>query len=155
MIYKICFRLLIGAALLLQWKHGISQDTQGRVTLDLKQASMANVLQEVERQSGYRFYYDTADLDTTKIDIRVQQEPFYKVLDEIFSGTGLGYSIDRRHEVFIAKGGVVDTGLPPGFFDVTMPDKSAPAAGDTVRDYLEEVGKPVIATIEKDRKSVV
>jgi len=148
MIYKICFRLLIGAALLLRWEHGISQDTQGRVTLDLKQASMANVLREVERQSSYRFYYDTADLDTTKIDIRVQQEPFYKVLDEIFSGTGLGYSIDRHHEVFIAKGGVVDTGLPPGFFDVTMPDKSAPAAGDTVRDYLEEVGKPVIATLE-------
>ena len=69
MIYKICFRLLIGAALLLQWEHGISQDTQGRVTLDLRQVSMAHFLEEVERQSGYRFFYDTVDLDTTKIDI--------------------------------------------------------------------------------------
>jgi len=148
MIYKICCRLLIGAALLLQWKHGISQDTQGRVTLDLKQVSMAHFLEEVERQSGYRFYYDTVDLDTTKIDINVQQEPFYKVLDEVFSGTGISYSIDRHHEVFIAKGGTVDTGLPPGFFDATIPDKSGLAVGDTVKDYLEEVGKPVVATLE-------
>jgi hypothetical protein len=148
MIYKICCRLLVGAALLLQWEHGITQDTPGRVTLDLKQVSMAHFLEEVERQSGYRFFYDTVDLDTTKIDINVQQEPFYKVLDEVFSGTGLSYSIDRHHEVFIAKGGLVDTGLPPGFFDVTIPDKSAQAAGDTVRDYLEEVGKPVVATLE-------
>src|ERR1700761_7676008 len=95
MIYKICFRLLIGVSLLLQWQRGISQDTTGRVTLDLKQASMGDVLKEVERQSGYRLYYDTADLDTSKIDIHVQQESFYKVLDQVFSGTGISYSIDR------------------------------------------------------------
>jgi hypothetical protein len=44
--------------------------------------------------------------------------------------------------------GLVDTGLPPGFFDPTIPEKGALAAGDTVRDYLEEVGKPVVATLE-------
>jgi len=140
--------LLIFAGLVLPWKRGISQDSLGRVTLDLKQVSMGDFLKEVERQSGYRLYYDTADLDTAKIDVHALREPFNKVLDEVFSGTGIAYSIDRRHEVFIAKGEVVDTGLPPGFFEAKMPDKSSAAAGDTTHDYLEEVGKPIVATIE-------
>jgi CarboxypepD_reg-like domain/TonB-dependent Receptor Plug Domain len=149
MKYKTCFRLLTFACLLLPGIRSLGQEQQhDRVTVDLHQSSIVDFLKELERQTGYRFYYDTADFDSTKIDIRAENQPFYKVLDETFSGTGINYSVDRHRQVFIAKGEAIHTDLPPGFFDKTITDTAALAAGDTIRDYLEEAGKRPVATLE-------
>ena len=116
------------------------------LTLDLHHVSYDDLLKEMERQSGYRFFYDTADLDTAKIDIHVQARPLSAVLQSVFEGTGISFSVDRYHHVFIARGDAINTGLPQGYFDKADPGR--PAAGDTIRDYLEEVGKTQVATIE-------
>src|SRR5882757_9936022 len=71
------------------------------VTVHLTQSRFADVLQELEKQSGYRFFYDTAELDTTKIDLNVERVPLEKVLDQVFSGTDMSYSIDRHAHVFV------------------------------------------------------
>src|ERR1700743_3221164 len=117
-----------------------AQGTQSiAVTLDLHQVSYADFLRALERQTGYRFFYDTTEFDTTKIDVRVQAQPLSTVLGSAFSGTGISFSVDRFHHVFVAKGEAINTGLPQGFFDKV--DTGRLAVGDTVRDYLEDVGK--------------
>src|ERR1700683_3689914 len=108
------------------------------LTLDLHQARYADLLKEMEKQTGYRFFYDTVDLDTTRIDVSVQAQPLSVVLQSVFSGTGISFSVDRFHHVFIAKGDAINTGLPSGFFDKA--DTGRLAVGDTIRDYLEDVG---------------
>ncbi len=118
------------------------------VTLDLRQTSLVDFLQQLEQKTSYRFYYDTADFDTTKIDIRADRQPFDRVLTQVFAGTGISYSIDRHRQVFIAKGEAIYTELPPDFFDKVAQDKGSLAAGDTIRDYLEEVGRQPVATLE-------
>src|ERR1700733_956314 len=80
-----------------------------KVTLDLHKASMDTVLLLIEQQTGYRFFYDTADLDTTKIDIKVDQEPYTKVLSQVFTGTDLTYSLDKYGHVFVVKGEAIAT----------------------------------------------
>src|ERR1700750_2006395 len=82
------------------------------VTLDLQKTSYKDLLQELERQTGYRFFYDTADLDTTKIDVKADHQPFTKVLNEAFTGTGLSFSVSRYRQVFITKGDAIHTDLP-------------------------------------------
>ncbi|HWB90382.1 MAG TPA: carboxypeptidase-like regulatory domain-containing protein, partial [Puia sp.] len=113
---------------------------------------MDTVLLEIANQIDYRLFYDTADLDTTRITLKVDRQPFTELLTRIFQGTDLTYSIDRHHEVFIVRGEAIATGLPPGFFDRTVPEKEAVAtngaSNDTIRDYLEEAGKKPVATIE-------
>src|SRR5580698_9138540 len=116
------------------------------LTLDLHQVTYNDLLKEMEKQTGYRFFYDTADFDTTKLDITVQAQPLSTVLQSVFAGTGISFSVDRFRHVFIAKGDAINTGLPEGFFDKV--DSGRLAAGDTIRDYLEEVGKMQVATIE-------
>jgi hypothetical protein len=116
------------------------------VTLDLHQVRYAEALKEIERQSGYRFFYDTAEFDTTRIDVSAKDRQLSAVLNDLFSGTGISYSIDRYHHVFVAKGEAVNTGLPQGFFDKA--DSNRTAAGDSVHDYLDEVGKSQVATLE-------
>ena len=103
-------------------------------------------MKEMEKQSGYRFFYDTADFDTTRIDVSVRAQQLSAVLQSVFSGTGISFSVDRFQHVFIAKGDAINTGLPQGFFDKV--DTGRLAVGDTIHDYLEEVGKTQVATIE-------
>ena len=134
-----CFGLLAGRC-------SAQEKPSSALTLDLHQVSYNDLLKEMEKQTGYRFFYDTTDLDTTRLDVNVQAQPLSAVLQSIFSGTGISFSIDRFHHVFIAKGAAINTGLPPGFFDKV--DSGRLAIGDTLHDYLEEVGKPTVAIVE-------
>src|SRR5258708_16067455 len=109
-------------------------------TVHLTQTSYADLLKELEKQTGYRFFYDTTDFDTTKIDINVDRAPMDKVLDQVFAGTEISYSVTRHQHVFVARGEAIHTDLPPGYFDKPG-EKGALAGSDTVRDYLAEAGK--------------
>ncbi|HEY4109445.1 TonB-dependent receptor [Puia sp.] len=117
------------------------------VTVHLTHASFADLLNDLEKQTSYRFYYDTTDLDSTKIDINVNNAPLDKVLEQAFAGTEISYSIDSHQHVFVTKGAAIRTDLPPGYFDKPG-QKGSLAAGDSVRDYLEDVGKQQVATLE-------
>ena len=101
----------------------------------------------MEKQTGYRFFYDTADLDTTRLDINVQAQPFSAVLQSVFSGTGISFSVDRFRHVFIAKGDAINTGLPPrAFLTRSIRDdwpQSIPSATTWRRS-----GSATVATIE-------
>lgn len=119
-----------------------------RITLDLHKATMDTVLQLLEKQSGYHLYYDTAELDTTRLDLKADQRPLDQVLNDLFQGTDLSYSTDRYGNIFITKGAAIQTELPADFFHTRAPDKGEPAGEDTVKDYLEEVGAKPISTLE-------
>ncbi|MDR3716910.1 MAG: carboxypeptidase-like regulatory domain-containing protein [Puia sp.] len=119
-----------------------------KVTVNMRGVTLPAFLEELERQTGYRIFYDTTDFDTARIDIHAEQQPFYKVLDQVLAGTGISYSIDRQQQVFIAKGDPIRTDLPANFFDRGPAERSGIAAGDTLKDYLEEVGKKEAATLE-------
>jgi len=139
---------LLACCLLLTATLVRAQGSLGKpITLHLTQSRVDSILPLLEQQSGVRLFYDTADLDTTKIDLNVDQAPLTKVLDKVFAGTETSYSIDRYSHVFIAKGEAIRTELPPGYFD--KPGARGDLAGaDTVRDYLAEVGQPQVATLE-------
>ena len=119
------------------------------VTLDLQKASMADVLKQVEKQTGHRFFYDTLDLDTTKIDLKVDGEPWPQVLSRVFTGTELSFSTDKHGRVFIVKGAAIATDLPPDFFDKrAVAEKSAGGGADSITDYLDNAGKTPVSTLE-------
>ena len=126
----------------------MAQSGKETVTLDMQKAPMDSVLMAIEKQTGYRFFYDTAVLDTNKIDIHVTGQAWDGVLTQLFNGTDLSFSLDSHGRVFIVKGEAIATDLPPGFFDRNAAGMVASAEGDTVRDYLEEAGKKPISTLE-------
>jgi len=125
------------------------QTTRDRVTLDLHKASMDTVLLLVQQQTGIRLYYDTTDLDTTRLDIKVDQRPVSNVLTDIFQGTDLSFSTDRYGNIFITKGAAIETELPGDYFHArTAGNAAVAAAGDSIRDYLENVGEKPVTTLE-------
>ena len=141
-----CFRLLTIVLLMLTAGTALAQK-EGLVTLDLKQARMADVLKELEKQAGYRFYYDTTDLDTTRIDLNVQQQPFTRVLDQIFSEKDLSWSIDSYGHVFIVRGEAIHTELPPDFFTRTDTAYIGSSGKDTARTRQEQTSSLQVAAV--------
>lgn len=140
------FRLLTFILLMLTAGKTFAQkDTL--VTLDMKQARIASVLEELEKQTGYRFYYDTTDFDSTRVDITVRQEPFAKVLETIFTEKDITWSMDRYNRIFIARGEAIHTSLPPDFFTRKDTAKMV-SAEDTTRGHHEQNSSLQVAVLE-------
>ena len=73
-------------------------------------------LLQLEKQTGYRFYFDTLQLDSIKIDISIKDLPLSAALDLAFKNTRLNYTIDNQRNIFVTKGLKVQAELPQGFF---------------------------------------
>ncbi|HLK28453.1 MAG TPA: carboxypeptidase-like regulatory domain-containing protein [Puia sp.] len=71
----------------------------------------------LQGQTGYRFYFDTLQFDSIRIDISVKSQNLKDVLQLAFAGTNFHYSIDHQKHVFITNGVTVQTELPDLFFD--------------------------------------
>ncbi len=148
---KYFYILLMSAVwLLLPGREALAQQAgeQPLVSVDFGHIGMDSLLQELERQTGYRFYYDTADLDSTRLNIHAAQQPLYKVLNQVFSGMGISYSIDRQHHVFVVKGEGIAATLPADFFDKQDTGKDRSAIADTLSDFLEESDRKQPALLE-------
>lgn len=71
---------------------GLSQDT--KVSLRMKNASIAEVLQEIGKKTPYRFAFNNNTLPAGKeINLNVKQQPVSAVLDEVLANTGLHYQL--------------------------------------------------------------
>ena len=80
--------------------NGISQT----VTLTKKQAPLAIVFREIQKQTGYRFFYTLELLEnTSKIDIDVKNVPLKDALDQCLANQPLVYSIVEKHVIIELK----------------------------------------------------
>lgn len=67
------------------------------VTLNVKNASLKEVLDVLRKQTGYHFLYRTEMLNHTRqLNINVNNEPLIKVLEKCFEGQPLTYSINEK-----------------------------------------------------------
>ncbi|HYK77530.1 MAG TPA: carboxypeptidase-like regulatory domain-containing protein [Daejeonella sp.] len=94
---------------------------QGQVAPKLISGSYQNTpfnqfIQDIEKQSGYYFYYDIAGTDSLTISLQVVNQPLQIVLDLALKETSLKYSMDWQKRVFITSGSKIQVGLPLGFF---------------------------------------
>ena len=134
--------------LLLLMGGGVFAQNDSLVTIDMKQARIVTVLETMERQTGYRFYYDTTDFDSTRVDVSVSRQPFSKVLETIFLETPLTWSMDRHGRIFIVRGPAIQISLPTAFFDKRDPAKMASGSADTTINRGEPVSSLQVAVLE-------
>ncbi len=75
---------------------GYSQSA--KLTMDLRNASVVEVLRAIEDQSDYYFVYnkDAIDLDR-KVDLNARQMDIREILDFLFRNTEVSYQIADRH----------------------------------------------------------
>lgn len=123
------------------------QKTFPKVSTALDHVPVQQFLAEMEKQSGYKFYYDTLQFDSLKISITLKDEPLDKALGAAFKGTSLNYSFDDNKTVFISKGLVVQTALPVDFFAVAK-RQSTDSLGRILPTLFDSSGMPQVAVVD-------
>lgn len=71
-------------------KNGYSQK---KVSLNLKNATILEVINEIQNQTDFKFLYRSEIDLKQKKTLKVNQEPTVKVLDELFDKTGIKYTV--------------------------------------------------------------
>ncbi|MDP4184614.1 MAG: SusC/RagA family TonB-linked outer membrane protein [Bacteroidota bacterium] len=74
---------------------GISQAT--KIQIRMRNASLKEVLKEVERQSNFRFIYNDSRINVSqKVSVDSRGENIREILDQLFKNTNLSYSIEDK-----------------------------------------------------------
>jgi len=68
---------------------------------------------ELEKQTGYYFYYDSATFDSLRITLTAHNESLDSVLSRAFQNTDFNYSVGLDNEVYLTRFTIIDTTLEP------------------------------------------
>ena len=94
-----CLITLIVAVFLLPFAGVLAQNERVTVKLYMTGTSMKNVMNEIEKQTGFLFLY-TNDIDTTRpVTIRVDARPLDEALSQLFRNTDIAYKISKPNIV--------------------------------------------------------
>ncbi len=75
-----------------------------KVTLSERNASLTTIFEQIRNQTGYDFAYTTSTIKAAKlVTIDVKNEDLKEVLDRIFSGQPLNYTIENKSVVVSIK----------------------------------------------------
>lgn len=143
MRYRLFIILLILAA-----KAFSQQTAQPVLSVNFQEATLEDVVKELQSKSGYTFYYRFTKADSSKITLKEDHQPLDFILNHALKNTTFQYTI-YQHQVFISKDRTLITTLAPGIFadEAVKANPTKPAATQT--DYTDEqIEKPVVATIE-------
>ena len=122
---------------------GVSYGQSGNTKLfsvNFQQASIAQVVTDIESKSSYHFYYDPAQFDSLKVTLQVTDKPLATILDMAFDKTGFHFAITAQQQVFLTKGRQIKVELAPGFTEAAVANAPKQAA---VADYTDEADKKV------------
>lgn len=102
-IYWVCFMLLCS------WKFGYAAYAQ-QISLNLKNASLKEVIEALTKQSGYTFFYDQKYLAAAKpVTIQVKNQALKVVMQQIFNNQPFVYAIVEETITLKPKQGIVQS----------------------------------------------
>ncbi len=101
LIMKLTFLLLMIG--FLQVSAGLYSQS-AKLTIEMRNVKVMDVLDEIERQSEFRFAYSSKYIDMERmITVRLREKSIEETLQSLFSETGVGYVIDDRHILLFPK----------------------------------------------------
>ena len=87
-LFRICLLLVLLAGISI----GTLQAQNAKVSIQLRATPLANLLKEIQKQTGYKVFYSNNNVDTSrKVNISVNQEPVSKILNNLLPSLGLTY----------------------------------------------------------------
>ena len=133
-----------------------------KLNLDFNQAELGQVLEEIHKQTGYVFYYSQPPIDARKpVTIKISDGELESVLDKLFSGTSITYSISENKIYLQAEkpqdkttGDVIYTGVILDTDNVPVIGAGITVAGTTNGTITDVDGKFEIKARSGDRLEV-
>ncbi|MGS2741534.1 SusC/RagA family TonB-linked outer membrane protein [Sinomicrobium sp. M5D2P17] len=118
-----------------------SYSQHNKVSLDISQKSVRQVLEQIERKTDYQFVYKLEDVDLNrKITLKVSNELITKVLDVMFNSSETEYAILDK-QVFLLKRKKQSLANPPS----AKPDVRGPVQLQVTGVVADDQGIPLPA----------
>lgn len=114
-LVKISILLLFICCPLL-WPMKTSAQSPCKIKINLVNASFSQFVEELEKQCGFRFFYNNAQLDSFRTSIREDSIEAEALLNNVFKGTRFVFSVDREKNIFLSSNSRIITELPADFF---------------------------------------
>lgn len=77
-----------------------SAQNQKNITLDVNNAPIATVIGQIEKQSGYAFFFNNKDVNIARnVTLSLHDTDLKTALNELFRGTGIAWTIDGTHVI--------------------------------------------------------
>ena len=90
------FKLLL-ALLALFWIGLPAYAAGDKVSINMKDVPLENVLKSIERQTDYRFFYSKESINVNeKVSVKAAGQTVAAVLDNLLPSCGIGYTIDKK-----------------------------------------------------------
>lgn len=152
--YQLIMRLTLLLTLFLTLEATAYTHAQ-KIKLEVSNASMKSVLQELRKQSGYAFIYNNRDLNAAApVSIKSSNRDLFELLPLIFEGQPLSYTISDKLVNIIHKNTFnsadTKTIIQAGIRGRVTNEKGEPVAGATV-SVLDKDGKHTKKQVSTDR----
>lgn len=101
-IMKLSFIILVLSVEVVLASHSYAQDAM--LSLDIYKKPVVEVLDEIEKQSGLHFYYNSKLVNTQrKVTINVKDENVFAILNQIFSESNTDYKVLNNDVILVEK----------------------------------------------------
>src|SRR4051812_19941017 len=114
---KTLYTFIICAIAMLALTQTASGQRRDLVTVSLDGAPFKQLVDAIESQTDYHFYYNPRTTDSLKITLSVQNQNVNTVLGQALAGTQLHFGVDAQGNIFVTEGRDIMTDLPVDFFD--------------------------------------
>jgi hypothetical protein len=111
------------------------EDFMPVVSGNFNNVSAESFLLQLEKQTGYNFYFDASQLDSVTVNITVNKKSLAEVLQIAFNNTNIRFAYDPPGNIFISKGQVLRTELPNGFFNNKRKSNNDTSADKNIVEY--------------------
>ena len=94
--------------------HGIAQESINKIKVRLENGSLKQLVEQIESQSNYHFYYDDTLSDSLRANASMIDTSVKEILNEVLNETGFHYAVFEQ-VIFITKDRQILTQLPSQF----------------------------------------
>jgi len=75
-----------------------------RLTLNKESTSLAALIEEVEKNSEFRFFYDSQQIDlSAEVTVKARRSSIEQILEQVFANSDVSYEIFDRHIILKSK----------------------------------------------------
>jgi hypothetical protein len=109
-------RFVVVFCLSLSFCWSFAQKGSDKITLSFENATLKEVVTDIQETSNYKFFYLDEWLDSKPISRNYNKISLKHVLDDIFKDTPINYYIMQGRKVILTKGSIIYDELPENFF---------------------------------------
>lgn len=116
-----------------------------QLSIDIEDASLKQVLKDIERQSEFYFMYNDAQVDVNQnVSVNIRGKNIYHVLDKVLKNTGIAYQVMNKQIV-----------LKPAISQNTVPPQQGKKVTGVVKNQEGETLPGVNITVKGTTQGVI